>query len=469
MTTLRALIVDDSKTAQHKLSKHLKAYDLEVDTAISAEEALGYLTYTMPAVIFMDHHMEGMDGLEALKTIKANPTTATIPVIMYTAQSGDVYAGQAHALGALDIISKEIMHPATIESALAKLSINPKEKEATTQQAANTEVNSVDLAQQPLRPAAQPTLAAANDVEQSTVNTNELKAQVARLFELHIADVRTQITENTKFMVRRLSGEIKQAAKHESKAAADEEVSAEQDILLDQTEQSRPNGGLSTTLLAMIFIALATIAYQQYNTTSDLNELEDSYAVLTEFNAQENALLGDVLNSMSEQKLAEESNQLAKAIPLISWGLNADFSYGYGEPPLSEAQVLNIQNMVFQLDQAGFKGLVELDIHLGNYCVQQNTANQWVIAADDLNIADCTFLEEIQQPDIVKNYITTPYIQFEQTSAPILNGNIDVLVSSSEFENPLYSYPSKQTVLTAGKWNMTAAKNNRLSIFIEAN
>ena len=90
MANHRALIVDDSKTAQHRLKRMLNKYDLDIDMSNSAEEALGYLTHTMPSVIFMDHHMEGMDGLEALKIIKANPSTAVIPVIMYTSQSGDV-------------------------------------------------------------------------------------------------------------------------------------------------------------------------------------------------------------------------------------------------------------------------------------------------------------------------------------------------------------------------------------------
>ena len=121
----RVLIVDDSKTAQFRLKKMLARFDLDVDTALSAEEALGYLSYQMPSVIFMDHHMEGMDGLEALKIIKANPSTAMIPVIMYTAEQGDVYTGQARALGALDILSKEVIKPSNLERVLSSLGIKP--------------------------------------------------------------------------------------------------------------------------------------------------------------------------------------------------------------------------------------------------------------------------------------------------------------------------------------------------------
>ena len=56
----------------------------------------------------MDHEMPGMDGLEAVSTIKENPATATIPIMMYTAQQGELYVGQARALGALGVLPKQL-------------------------------------------------------------------------------------------------------------------------------------------------------------------------------------------------------------------------------------------------------------------------------------------------------------------------------------------------------------------------
>jgi CheY-like chemotaxis protein len=91
MTTKKALIVDDSKLAQFLLKKMLGRHELEVDTIDSAEEALGYLSHKKPDVIFMDHTMPGMNGLQALKVIKDNPNTATIPVMMYTSQNDGMY------------------------------------------------------------------------------------------------------------------------------------------------------------------------------------------------------------------------------------------------------------------------------------------------------------------------------------------------------------------------------------------
>ena len=107
-TTKRALIVDDSRSARVILGRMLEGYGLAVDPAESAEQALEYLKQTRPDVIFMDHLMPGMDGFQAVQVIKSNPNTATIPVVMYTSQEGELYASQARALGAVDVLPKTV-------------------------------------------------------------------------------------------------------------------------------------------------------------------------------------------------------------------------------------------------------------------------------------------------------------------------------------------------------------------------
>src|SRR3954463_7674817 len=106
--TKRALIVDDSRSARVILGRMLEGYGLAVDPAESAEQALEYLKQTRPDVIFMDHLMPGMDGFQAVQVIKSNPVTATIPVIMYTSQEGELYASQARALGAVGVLPKTV-------------------------------------------------------------------------------------------------------------------------------------------------------------------------------------------------------------------------------------------------------------------------------------------------------------------------------------------------------------------------
>lgn len=108
MSSKRALVVDDSKSARAFLSRILERHEITVDAAESAEAALEYLTRHRPDVIFMDHLMPGMDGFQAVQTIKNNPRTSSIPILMYTSQEGDLYLGQARALGAEGVLPKQI-------------------------------------------------------------------------------------------------------------------------------------------------------------------------------------------------------------------------------------------------------------------------------------------------------------------------------------------------------------------------
>lgn len=103
---LSALIVDDSRLACKVMSNMLESLNIESVAVYSGEEAIDYLKHSQPSIIFLDHSMPGMNGLQAITIIKSNPLTATIPVLMYTAKEGDVYVGQARALGALDVLPK---------------------------------------------------------------------------------------------------------------------------------------------------------------------------------------------------------------------------------------------------------------------------------------------------------------------------------------------------------------------------
>lgn len=116
-----ALLVDDSKSARFALRKLLERNGLKVDMAENAEEALGYLNENRPDVIFMDHFMPGMDGFEAIKIIKNQPNTASIPVVMCTSKDGDAYTAEAQAIGATDILSKPAT-PGSLSEVLDKLS-----------------------------------------------------------------------------------------------------------------------------------------------------------------------------------------------------------------------------------------------------------------------------------------------------------------------------------------------------------
>jgi CheY-like chemotaxis protein len=112
----RALVVDDSQIARYILSGHLDRLGFEFEVADSAEAALKQLSVGLPDIVFMDHLLPGIDGLEAVRMLRAESRTATLPIVMYTSQEGEAFAREADAAGADDIYSKM-----SDDSALARI------------------------------------------------------------------------------------------------------------------------------------------------------------------------------------------------------------------------------------------------------------------------------------------------------------------------------------------------------------
>lgn len=124
MAIKSALLVDDSKVARFALSKLLKSHDVQVSMAGSGAEALDLLSnQEHPDVIFMDHLMPGMSGVEAARAIKETPATADIPVIMCTSQKSPGFTKEASDVGVQIILGKPT-EPKDLGQVLEQLAID---------------------------------------------------------------------------------------------------------------------------------------------------------------------------------------------------------------------------------------------------------------------------------------------------------------------------------------------------------
>lgn len=106
MSQRTALVVDDSRSARFALRKHLEHHAFKVDTAESARAAYHWLESQTPDLIFLDHVMPGEDGFEALRHLKADPRTASIPVVICSSNEGGAFTAEARSQGAADVLQK---------------------------------------------------------------------------------------------------------------------------------------------------------------------------------------------------------------------------------------------------------------------------------------------------------------------------------------------------------------------------
>ena len=87
----RILLVEDNDFNRDMLSRRLKRRGYEIIDATDGEQAIRLASTLLPDLILMDINLPGMDGWEATRRIRANPVTASIPIIALTAHamSGD--------------------------------------------------------------------------------------------------------------------------------------------------------------------------------------------------------------------------------------------------------------------------------------------------------------------------------------------------------------------------------------------
>jgi DNA-binding response OmpR family regulator len=106
MSQRRILVVDDDPRLLHIVQMYLAIEEFDVATAVNGEDGLREVEANKPDLVILDIMMPGMDGIEMCRRIRTNPDTATIPVLMFSALSGDEDVERARHAGANHLITK---------------------------------------------------------------------------------------------------------------------------------------------------------------------------------------------------------------------------------------------------------------------------------------------------------------------------------------------------------------------------
>ncbi len=112
---LRLLLVDDEAGFADVLARRLARRGLRVQVAGSGREAVRILRRADFDVAVVDLKMEGMDGIELLRIVKA--MVPELPVILFTGHGSERATRQGLALGAFDSLLK----PCELDELLGKI------------------------------------------------------------------------------------------------------------------------------------------------------------------------------------------------------------------------------------------------------------------------------------------------------------------------------------------------------------
>ena len=102
----RVLVVEDEADIRDLLAFHLERDGYQVTRATTGPEALRQLRAAPPDLVILDLMLPELDGLEVCRRLRADPATATLPVIMLTAKGDEVDRVVGLELGADDYVVK---------------------------------------------------------------------------------------------------------------------------------------------------------------------------------------------------------------------------------------------------------------------------------------------------------------------------------------------------------------------------
>src|SRR5689334_14756241 len=102
----RILIVDDEPDLTSIVDYNLQAAGFSTRVAHTGREALQLLRKEPPDLVVLDLMLPDLPGTEVCKTLKSDPRTKAIPVIMLTARTEEVDRVLGFELGAEDYVVK---------------------------------------------------------------------------------------------------------------------------------------------------------------------------------------------------------------------------------------------------------------------------------------------------------------------------------------------------------------------------
>jgi len=463
----------------------LEQHGMVVDTAESAEQALEYLQQGRPDVIFMDHLMPGMDGFEAVQAIKSDVQTATIPLMMYTSQEGELYVSQARALGAVGVLPKTV-RPVDVSRVLYQLHLLPDRRQQRTtlfERAAAAALSAGQPGPAPA-PASQETTpvgAEATLDEAAAAGAAAWSgAPVAALAELQASLrqsiqqlVKDQLAEQRRFMLatfeafaRRLGTEIKESTPPKPPAAA-----AIDPLPIEPQQPRQWWPVVVTALLGVIPAVVLGVLYwraldenravvrQVTELRSEITDLADKVAAMPPpMTFMSPSLLPPVQQALLAGTAPAGSSPVsaAETVPL------AIEYVPFGETPLANGRLDRLRAVAAPLEAQRARARIVVESYVGDFCLTGSPADGFVVAEPSVPFQKC---------DMVGNPFDDSLAPAQRQSVDFANfvaslrkrtgGAVVVETVSAGRRNPV-EYPEQAEGGTAGAWNTVAAQNNRV-------
>jgi CheY-like chemotaxis protein len=97
------LVVEDQVDANEILCRLIQKFGHRPRSSYNGEDGLAAIVAERPDLVILDQMMPGMEGTEVLRRLRANPKTASLPVVIYSALSDPKFQEHARQTGATEV------------------------------------------------------------------------------------------------------------------------------------------------------------------------------------------------------------------------------------------------------------------------------------------------------------------------------------------------------------------------------
>jgi CheY-like chemotaxis protein len=380
--------------------------------------------------------MPGMDGLQAVRAIKNNPATATIPIMMYTSQEGELYVGQARALGAVGVLPKQIK-PVEVSAVLKSLHL------IDTPARRSPAVSEPAPPPESVPPRIQDVAADLNSRDWS-----DLHSWLQEMFLHHRQDLRADIETTVARVLREQTGGFRVDPPPRTAAPA--------------TRRS----GLTTTLI-LVLTALAGVFFwlnldTQGKWRAAVDQNASLMAALNSGRDVASMTTADSLRDLAAER-DQASGRFADFIAALEWGVNQSAVFEPETGPFDDQRLETLRGLLERLAALGFTGTVRLDSHVGDFCYVTGAPGILVVAPDELPAERCERLGlPASEARAASARESVGFANFLGTRSR--DARIRIQIVSHGNAAPAVPYPPGPQGLTAGEWNAVARQNNRVTV-----
>jgi hypothetical protein len=335
--------------------------------------------------------------------------------MMYTSQEGGLYVGQARALGAFGVLPKDLK-PTEVETVLKALHLTAEEQRAQDATASFEQQRS------------DPDL------------TYRVEDLLQELFHQQRAALREEIRQGYQHAVESVQVPIL----------------SERDIRPD-----RSMSGFSLAVVGVVVVAALVLGLLYVATDRALVDERLRSAQLLDQVSQVTSAQDDAIQiAAAAQASGPIDSPLLRS---LERAVLFDSHYAFSEVALDDERADQIDAIIMQLEAAGFRGTVFVDVHAGQFCMALGEENQWQLAAPETPATDCE--QQGWSEFEADERGARQSIRFANMLAAVAErGSTNVQINSFGTQLPALPYPSVSSFVTAGEWNEIAARNQRVEL-----